>query len=33
VAIYTEHFKHLDIIRKVLLRMKSWTNFIFGDGH
>jgi multidrug resistance efflux pump len=33
VAVYTEHFKHLDIIRKVLLRMKSWTNFIFGDGH
>jgi multidrug resistance efflux pump len=33
VAIYTEHFKHLDIIRKVLLRMKSWMNFIFGDGH
>ena len=33
VAIYTDHFKHLDIIRKVLLRMKSWTNFIFGDGH
>ena len=33
VAIYTEHLKHLDIIRKVLLRMKSWTNFIFGDGH
>ena len=33
VAIYTHHFKHLDIIRKVLLRMKSWTNFIFGDGH
>lgn len=33
VAIYTHHMKHLDIIRKVLLRMKSWTNFIFGDGH
>jgi multidrug resistance efflux pump len=33
VAVYTHHMKHLDIIRKVLLRMKSWTNFIFGDGH
>ena len=33
VAIYTHHMKHLDIMRKVLLRMKSWTNFIFGDGH
>lgn len=33
VAIYTEHMKHLDVIRKVLMRMKSWTNFLFGDGH
>jgi multidrug resistance efflux pump len=33
VAIYTHHMHHLDILRKVLLRMKSWTNFIFGDGH
>ena len=33
VAIYTHHMHHLAIIRKVLLRMKSWTNFIFGDGH
>jgi len=33
VAIYTHHMKHLDILRKVLLRMKSWMNFIFGDGH
>ena len=33
VAIYTEHMHHLAIMRKVLLRMKSWTNFIFGDGH
>ena len=33
LAIYTHHMHHLAIIRKVLLRMKSWTNFIFGDGH
>ena len=33
VAVYTHHMKHLDILRKVLLRMKSWMNFIFGDGH
>lgn len=33
VAIYTHHMHHLGILRKVLLRMKSWTNFIFGDGH
>jgi multidrug resistance efflux pump len=33
VAIYTEHAHHLALLRKVLLRMKSWTNFLFGDGH
>lgn len=33
VAIYTEHTEHLAILRKVLLRMKSWMNYIFGDGH
>lgn len=33
VAIYTDHMHHLAIMRKILLRMKSWTNFIFGDGH
>ncbi|MFZ4778457.1 MAG: HlyD family secretion protein [Terrimicrobiaceae bacterium] len=33
VAIYTDHMKHLSILRKVLLRMKSWTNFLFSDGH
>ena len=33
VAIYTHHMHHLGMLRKVLLRMKSWTNFIFSDGH
>jgi multidrug resistance efflux pump len=33
VAIYTDHMHHLAIMRKVLLRMKSWTNYLFGDGH
>lgn len=33
VAIYTHHMEHLGVMRKVLLRMKSWTNFLFGDGH
>jgi multidrug resistance efflux pump len=33
VAIYTEHMHHLAMLRKVLLRMKSWTNFLFSDGH
>jgi multidrug resistance efflux pump len=32
-AIYTEHMHHLGLLRKVLLRMKSWMNFLFGDGH
>ncbi len=33
VAIYTDHMPHLSILRKILLRMKSWTNYIFSDGH
>lgn len=32
-AIYTEHFHHLAIMRRVLLRMNSWTNYLFSDGH
>lgn len=28
-AIYTEHAKHLSIIRKVLLRMAAWMNYLF----
>lgn len=31
VAIYTEHMHHLALLRKVLLRMKSWLNFVFGE--
>jgi multidrug resistance efflux pump len=33
VAIYTHHMHHLAVMRKVLLRMKSWTNYLFSDGH
>jgi multidrug resistance efflux pump len=33
VAVYTEHFHHVAIIRKMLLRSKSWLNFLFSDGH
>jgi multidrug resistance efflux pump len=33
VAVYTHHMHHLDVIRKVLLRMNSWTNYLFSDGH
>lgn len=32
-AIYTEHMHHLAMIRKVLIRMNSWTNYLFSDGH
>lgn len=21
------------VVRRVLMRMKSWTNFVFSDGH
>ena len=28
-AIYNEHFHHVAIIRKVLLRMASWMNYLF----
>ena len=33
VAIYTEHWHHLSLLRKVLLRMRSWQNYIFLEGH
>ncbi|MCS5710506.1 efflux RND transporter periplasmic adaptor subunit [Candidatus Berkiella aquae] len=28
-AIYTQHAKHLSIIRKVLIRMAAWMNYLF----
>jgi multidrug resistance efflux pump len=28
-AIYTEHFHHIGVIRKVLLRMAAWMNYVF----
>jgi multidrug resistance efflux pump len=33
VAILTEHFHHVALIRRILLRMKSWQNYIFAEGH
>lgn len=33
VAIITDHVHHVAIIRQILLRMKSWQNFIFSEGH
>ncbi|MGL4353999.1 MAG: HlyD family secretion protein [Aeromonas popoffii] len=28
-AIYTQHFHHVSVMRKVLLRMASWMNYVF----
>jgi len=33
VAIYTEHWHHLSLLRKILLRMRSWENYIFSEEH
>jgi len=32
-AIYTEHWHHLSLLRKILLRMRSWENYVFLEGH
>lgn len=29
MALYTEHFHHLSVIRRVLLRMSAWMNYVF----
>lgn len=31
-AIYTEHFHELSLLRKILLRMRSWQNYVFFEG-
>ena len=33
VAIYTEHWHHVAMLRKILLRMHSWQNYVFMEGH
>lgn len=33
VAIITEHVHHVAMIRRMLLRMKSWQNYLFTEGH
>jgi multidrug resistance efflux pump len=33
VAIYTEHWHHVSLLRKILLRMRSWQNYVFLEGH
>ena len=32
-AIYTHHWHHVSLIRKILLRMRSWQNYVFLEGH
>jgi multidrug resistance efflux pump len=33
VAVYTLYAHHFALIRKILLRMRSWENFVFLEGH
>ena len=33
VAVYTPYFRHFAIIRRILLRMRSWENYVFLEGH
>ena len=33
VAIYSEHLHDLSLLRKILLRMKSWQNYVFLEEH
>ena len=31
-AIYTQHFHELSLLRKILLRMRSWQNYAFFEA-
>jgi multidrug resistance efflux pump len=33
VAVYTPFAHHFALIRRILLRMRSWQNFVFLEGH
>jgi multidrug resistance efflux pump len=33
IAILTEHWSHVALLRRILLRMRSWENYIFFEGH
>jgi multidrug resistance efflux pump len=33
VAIYTRYWHHVALLRKILLRMRSWQNYVFVEGH
>ncbi len=30
-AVYTDHFAHVSVMRKVLLRMTSWLHYLYLD--
>ena len=32
VITYTEHFHELSLLRKILLRMRSWKNYAFFEA-
>ncbi len=29
VAVYSDHFTHVSVMRKVLLRMTSWVHYLY----
>ncbi len=31
VAIYSDHFTHVAVMRRILLRMSSWQNYLYLD--
>jgi multidrug resistance efflux pump len=33
VALITHHWHHLSVLRRILLRMISWRNFVYLEGH
>ncbi len=33
VAVYTPFAHHFALIRRILLRMRSWENYVFFEGH
>jgi hypothetical protein len=33
VALYTQYAHHFAIMRRILLRMRSWENYVFLEGH
>ena len=33
VAILTHYFHHIALLRRILLRMKSWQNYVFMEPH